>query len=320
MERGTERALRRAGHVTTLIDDRRARRLVGPRLLQRWALARAKEFNADFVLLSKCEALAPETVARIIHGRSNAMWYHDAQWYKDTDRPDIAHIVTIGKLARTFFVSGFENEWRALGLPAKFLPSCADVGITPVAPEPEFASDIAFVGTGYDPSRAAFLIEIAKKHNVRVWGRGWEEWRDSLSWSGRAVQGRDFASVCSSSKILLGVNPARYANESGNTTSDRTWMVIIAGGFYLAQGTSELTKMLGDDDHCVWYDDLASCLRQCDYYLNNAPARDRIKRQGEAFVRQYHTFDQRIHNLLSGEEFVNPLEKHSYAEPDTRGR
>src|SRR5688572_316656 len=195
MERGTERALRRAGHVTRLIDDRRVRRLVGRRLVQQWALARAKEFNADFVLLSKCEALTPETVARIIDGKSNAMWYHDAQWFKNTDRPDIAHIVTIGKLARTFFVSGFENEWRALGLAAKFLPSCADAGITPVAPQPEFASDVAFIGTGYDPSRAAFLIEIAKKYNVKVWGRGWEEWRESLSWSGRPVHDRDFAAV-----------------------------------------------------------------------------------------------------------------------------
>jgi hypothetical protein len=26
------------------------------------------------------------------------------------------------------------------------------------------------------------------------------------------------------------------------------------------------------------------------------------------FVRQHHTFDQRIHNLLSGEEFHNPLD------------
>jgi len=25
------------------------------------------------------------------------------------------------------------------------------------------------------------------------------------------------------------------------------------------------------------------------------------------FVRDHHTFDQRIHNLLSGEEFHNPL-------------
>lgn len=307
MEKGTERALRRAGHVTRLIDDRRTRRLVGWRLTQRWVLSRARRFRADFVLLSKCHALAPETVAQIIDGKSNAMWYHDAQWHKSTYRPDIAHVVRIGKLSQTFFVSGFQREWAALGLPAKFLPSCADADIRPVAPRKRYASDVAFIGTGYDPSRASFLLKVAKRHDLKVWGRGWEEWRKPLNWSGRPVKGKEFAAVCSSSRIVLGVNPARYTGQSGNTTSDRTWMVIMAGGFFLGQGTPELKQMLREGDHCAWYDDVDSCISRCAYYLENAAARERIRREGQVFVREHHTFDQRIHNLLSGEEFVNPL-------------
>ena len=307
MEKGTERALRRAGHTTRLIDDRRAKRLIGSKLTQRWALSHARRFKPDFVFLSKCPALTPETVATIIEGKPNAMWYHDAQWHKSTYRPDIAHIVKIGKLTKTFFVSGFEREWAALGLPAKFLPSCADADIRPVPVKKAFASDVAFIGTGYDPARANFLLKIAKKHDLRVWGRGWEEWRKPLNWSGRAVEGKEFAAVCSSSKILLGVNPARYTADSGNTTSDRTWMVILAGGFFLGQGTPALKQMLREGDHCAWYSDVESCLAQCAYYLENAAQRERIRREGQGFVRQYHTFDQRIHNLLSGEAFHNPL-------------
>jgi hypothetical protein len=307
MERGTERALRRAGHKTKLIDDRRAKRLIGHKLTQRWALSRAKSFKADFVLLSKCQALTVDTVAEIINGKQNSLWYHDAQWFKNTYRPDIAHVIKIGKLSQTFFVSGFEKEWAALGLPAKFLPSCADASIKPVAPKKRFGSDIAFIGTGYDASRANFLLKVAQKYDFRVWGRGWEEWRKPLNWSGRAVTGKDFAAVCSSSNILLGVNPARYVGDSGNTTSDRTWMVILAGGFFLGHGTPELKHMLREGDHCAWYKDIDSCLSQCGYYLTNTAARERIRREGQAFVRQYHTFDQRINNLLSGESFVNPL-------------
>jgi hypothetical protein len=307
MERGTQRALRRAGHVTKLIDDRRAKRLIGFKLTQRLVLSQAKRFKADFVLLSKCQALAPDTVAEIIAGKSNAMWYHDAQWFKNTYRPDVAHIIKIGKLSQTFFVSGFEKEWAALGLPAKFLPSCADIAIKPVKPQKKFGSDVAFIGTGYDPSRANFLLKVAKKCDLRVWGRGWEEWRKPLHWSGRPVAGKDFAAVCSSSKILLGVNPARYVGDSGNTTSDRTWMVILAGGFFLGQGTPELKHMLRDGDHCAWYKDIDSCLERCAYYLENSAARERIRREGQVFVRHYHTFDQRIHNLLHAEAFVNPL-------------
>jgi hypothetical protein len=306
MESGTERALKRAGHKTLLVDDRRAKRTIGHKLTQRWVLSQARRFKPDFVILSKCLALDLDTVATIIEGKPNSMWYQDPQWYKSTYRPDIAHIVAVGKLAQTFFVSGFDAEWRALGLRAKFLPAAGDRDLKPVPPKKRYHSDVSFIGTGYDPSRAQFLLKIAKKYDIKVWGKGWEEWRRPLNWSGRPVEGNEFAAVCSSSNISLGVNPDR-AKGGMSYTSDRTWMVILAGGFYLGQGTPGLTEMLRGGDHCAWYTDADSCLAQIDYYLKNSAQRERVRREGQVFVRSNHTFDQRIHNLLSGEAFVNPL-------------
>jgi hypothetical protein len=306
MERGTERALRRDGHKTLLIDDKRAARVLGRKFTQRWALSRAKKFNPDFVFLGKCHGLDIETVATILDGKPNSMWYHDPQWYKSTYRPDIAHIIAVGKLTQTFFVSGFDDEWRALGLPAKFLPSAADRDIRPVPRKKKYESDVSFIGTGYDPSRAQFLLKIAKRYDFKVWGKGWDEWRKPLNWSGRPVEGVEFSAVCSSSKISLGVNPDR-ARGGSTYTSDRTWMVILGGGFYLGHGTPGLTGMLREGDHCAWYKDIESCLAQIGYYLENSAARERIRREGQVFVREHHTFDQRIHNLLSGEAFINPL-------------
>lgn len=235
MESAVERAFQRAGHKTLLIDDRRARRVVGRRLTQRWALRHARRFRPDFVFLSKCLALDPETVDAIIgSGRvPNAMWYHDPQWYRDLDRPDVSHVATIGRLAGTFFVTGFDSEWRAHGLPAKFLPAAGDSRIHGEPLDRKYLSDVAFIGTGYDPDRANLLLAVAGKHDVRVWGLGWEEWRESLRWSGHPVEGRDFSRVCSSASITLGINPTRAAG--GTTyTSDRTWMVILAGAFISA--------------------------------------------------------------------------------------
>jgi hypothetical protein len=306
MEKCTERALRRDNHKTLLIDDKRAARVLGRKLTQRWALAKARSFKPDFVFLGKCHGLDIETVATILQGKPNSMWYHDPQWYKSTFRPDIAHIIAVGKLTQTFFVSGFDAEWRALGLPAKFLPSAADRDIKPVPPKKVFKSDVSFIGTGYDSTRAQFLLKVAKKYDLKVWGQGWQEWRKPLHWRGRAVHGKEFAAVCSSSSISLGINPARA--KGGTTyTSDRTWMVILGGGFYLGQGTPGLTELLREGDHCAWYKDIESCLEKIDYYLKNSAARERIRREGQVFVRDHHTFDQRIHNLLSGEEFHNPL-------------
>lgn len=305
MEKCTERALRRAGHKTLVIDDRRANRLIGRALTQRWVLSRSRQLKADFVILGKCHGLDLETVQTILDGKPNSMWYHDPQWFRSAYRPDIAHIIAVGKLTQTFFVSGFDNEWRALGLPAKFLPSAADRDLKPVPPSKKFHSDVSFIGTGYDPSRAEFLVKIAKKYDLKVWGKGWEEWRKPLNWSGRSVEGREFAAVCSSSRISLGINPDR-AKGGSTYTSDRTWMVILAGGFYLGQASAGLTEMVREGQHCAWYKDVDSCLDKIGYYLENSASRERIKREGEMFVRHHHTFDQRIHNLLSGEAFVNP--------------
>jgi hypothetical protein len=51
MEKCTERALERDGHKTLLIDDKRAARIIGRKLAQKWALTQARRFKPDFVFL-----------------------------------------------------------------------------------------------------------------------------------------------------------------------------------------------------------------------------------------------------------------------------
>jgi NAD(P)-dependent dehydrogenase (short-subunit alcohol dehydrogenase family) len=303
MEAATASALRRAGHETLILDDRRLKRAIGRRMTQHLVRARARRFQPDFVFLSKCLALDLETVRKLIAGIDNAMWYHDPQWFRDTNRPDIAHIAAVARLAETFFVTGFDAEWRALGMNAKFLPAAGDAAITPVAPVPQFSSDVAFIGTGYDQTRAQLLLDVAKRYDVRVYGPAWDQWRTELNWNGRSVEGKEFAQVCSSASVTLGINPSRAAG--GVTyTSDRTWMVILAGAFYLGQGTPGVTQFLRDGEHCAWYSDTADCIAKLDMYLRDPDALERIRKQGERFVRANHTYDQRISNLISGEAWT----------------
>jgi spore maturation protein CgeB len=84
-------------------------------------------------------------------------------------------------------------------------------------------------------------------------------------------------------------------------------MVMLAGGFYLAQKTPGVAAMLREGEHCGFYSDAASCIEECGRFLSSASDREEIRRQGEKFVRANHTYDQRIANILEDREFVNPL-------------
>ena len=112
--------------------------------------------------------------------------------------------------------------------------------------------------------------------------------------------------MCSSSAITLGINPARAAG-GVSYTSDRTWMVMLAGGFHLAERTPGVAAMLRDGEHCAFYDDVQSCIESCATYLSSSARREEIRENGERFVRAHHTYDQRVSNILEGKRFMNPL-------------
>jgi spore maturation protein CgeB len=161
-------------------------------------------------------------------------------------------------------------------------------------------------GAGFAPERAEFLASVAAYLGagvrLRVWGSGWEEWRDQFEWGGRPVFGRDLSRVCSSSAIVLGVNPSRAAGATFYT-SDRLWMMVLGGGFYLGRRSPGLDRLLADGEHCAWYDDAAECVARARFYLDHPADRARIRDAGEQLVRARHTFDQRISYLLSGDEW-----------------
>lgn len=307
MEAAIHRALVRAGHEVLLFDDRRSARLVGHALTQARARRVARKFAPDFVFLSKCLRLDLETVAGVVRGRPNAMWYHDPQWHRDLAHPEIAHIAAVGRMAEVFFVTGFVNEWRAHGLPAAFLPAAGAAEIVPVAPDPAQRCTLAFIGAGYDPARAEFLLRVSTELQTRVYGPGWDAWQGRLQWNGGEVAGQAFATACSSADFTLGILPARAA---GATTyaSDRMWMVILAGGLYLGPWASGVESLLRDGEHCFWYEGVDACIERVRSLLPDAARRAAVRAAGEAFVRAHHTYDARIPFLLERRAWVNPLD------------
>jgi spore maturation protein CgeB len=99
------------------------------------------------------------------------------------------------------------------------------------------------------------------------------------------------------------VNPTKAASAT-TYASDRMWMVILGGGFYLGARTPGVDRMLLDGVHCGWYSNLGECIQLTRRYLADRKERERVRAAGEAFVRTHHTYDQRVEHLLSGDAFT----------------
>jgi hypothetical protein len=235
------------------------------------------------------------------------MWYMDPQWFREIDRWDVGHVLEVARMADTFHVSGFEDEWVRLGTNAKFLPAAGDQAIVPVPRDPDYAAQAAFVGRGYDADRAEFLARIKRAGvHLRTWGQAWDPWAKDVGWTGRVVEGEEFSKVCSSSDVTLGIHPTRAAGAT-NYTSNRVWITCLGGGFYLGPRTPGIDALLKGGEHCDYYDDVDDCIARIKRWSEDPVGREQVRAAGEAFVRRHHTFDDRAKHILSGERWVSPL-------------
>lgn len=301
-----DRAFRRAGHTTLLVDDSRLQRTIGRAATQQWIRFRVERFKPDFVLLSRCRGLELDTIDALVRGRESAMWCSDAQWHRYVaTRDDMRHVADVARMASRLWVPEFVDEWRALGFDARWLPFAGDRDIRPVPSNRSFAADVAFLGSGNDAERARFMITLSRYVRLRIWGDGWGPWRDQLEWAGPPVQGRDFAAVCSSSRSTLGVNASGAPDVPFYT--DRMFLVMLAGGFYVGAGGRHASRMLAGDEHCAWYSSLDDCLSQVRHYVEDPATRNRVRARGERFVREHHTYDQRVGHFLTGAPYTPPL-------------
>ena len=304
------RTLKRLGHVVAHADDRRLRQRIGRRAGSEYIRARTKLFRPDRIIMAKPHDVETDVIADICEATPAVMWYRDL-----TVPPDPALIERAPFFDTVFLTAGGQAaEWERLGARrALFLPDCADPHYEKPMPKvAEWDCDIAFIGRGhqYDDHRVQFLLELAGRYHVRVWGQAWEAAASQLHWNGEQAYGEDFGRVCASARVVLGAHvKSQLEHRIHGYQSNRMVKVLAAEGFYAGHATPGMRELFVDGEHCVWYDDDAQLYRMLDRYLGDAAARDRVRRQGRAFLLQHHTFENRLHNLLTGEPWVNPLEQ-----------
>lgn len=188
------------------------------------------------------------------------------------------------------------------------------IGFEPVHYYPDTAAhDVVFQGNAYSDVRKEFgRVLTALPYDIGLYGRGWERA------SGETLYAFDRAgALCRNAKITVGDN--QYGD--AGFVSNRLFETLGHGGFLLHQHVPELEALTGlvSGLHYVAFTDLDDMRQKIAYYLDPAheTERERIRRDGQAFVQSRHSFDARVHELfttllpvLSGDDLNVRSESH----------
>lgn len=305
VEAWIERAIARAGHSTTLVNQHRTFFTLGSRATGAWLGLRRAAFRPDLIVLGKAIGIPPKLLSGWTERMPTVMWYRDLRV-----PPDEAILERAREVETLFLTAGGQVEdFRAAGVRrVLYLPDGVDPAVDrPGRIVPELECDVAFLGT-YDAYRANLLGRIAKRFRLLTFGRRWKRWADQVSWAGRAIHGSEFGDVCVSARIVLGIEQGfQMKAHIPSYTSNRMFRVVAAGGFFLGYGSQGARALLRDGEHCAYYDDEDHALERIEYYLTHDAERERIRTAGRAFILGHHTLDHRVPNLLTRSAWMNPL-------------
>ena len=204
-----------------------------------------------------------------------------------------------------FQTDGYGNAevYRNLRINRYELHQAADVQhdipkeITPEDVE-RFVANVSFAGSLYTDRR--------REINKRLYAMECDDYKyygnQALrSGGGKEIWGQDFAKMCYLSKIVIGDN---HTNDVAGYWSDRVYLTLGCGGFFLTSYVPGLEKKFINHGHLVWYNDLDEMEELINYYLPREAERKVIAKNGYEFVRTNHTYDNRI------QEFTNVIKEY----------
>ena len=236
---------------------------------------------------------------------------HTETWSKfivNTGRPDY------------MFTHDYDSTelYRRIGIPSSYLPfACHPDWQKAHIPLEEFSSDISLIAT-YKPwidTEESYRIKSLKKllypliengFEVNVWGPGWVEHRNQLSFEipEKCLRGpidyKDISKVYSSSKIVLGIQ-----NADGLLTQ-RTYESLACGSFLLTTDSPAVHRHFTVGEHLLTSMNPEDTVQLANYYLKHSKKRRAISSKGKTYVREHHTYVHRIEEMVKK---INPYLK-----------
>jgi spore maturation protein CgeB len=261
---------------------------------EHWIQDQIESFQPDIIFIYSRDI--PLGVLRHIAGGS----IKTVLYYEDMADEISTALVQLGRLVDFFLATnqGLIKDYRRAGIvnPIYFVGACDRYDHRPRKPLlPVWKSDIAFIGRARpDETRVTLTRKLDERFEVKVYGRSWQEFgiRATL----KSVTPRGYGLICSGAKIVLG---ADITSEVEGYWSNRLWLTLGCGGFFLTRYVKGMEKYFENKKHLVWYHDEQECMDLAEAYLARPRERQRIAMAGHRLVHEQHTFHHFVDRVIS---------------------
>ena len=203
------------------------------------------------------------------------------------------------------------GAYRALGLPAEFMPFACNPAIhCRRPPDPRFRHDLALIAHNTlapaGSHRPGCLLNLLLPfleggYDLAVWGCGWEkpfagDFKLPRSLYHGVLSYEDSIRAASSARIVLG---PQWEEESPTQVSCRTFETLGAGAFLLTSDVPGIQRFFIPGAHLEVTHSPACTKNIVDKYLGDNGARQIIAAQGQAKAYAEHTYLHRAQQLIA---------------------
>ena len=191
---------------------------------------------------------------------------------------------------------GEVSVYQKRGVNASFITGGCDPDAHRIVKNPDkfYHSDVAFIGKPNTPERAAFMQEIARRFDLKLWGAGWEKF--GLKAAAKDAYASDYRNICAGAKIILGWNIDPTVDLY---FSNRTWYTLGCGGFLLTVYSPSMEELFGRGVHLDWFESTQECCDKIEYYLQHPVERRKIARTGYELAHREYSYEKMVERILN---------------------
>lgn len=250
--------------------------------------------------LEQAHAAQRDLLARAARAGTPTVGLHLDRWF-GLDRQGQVDVEPFFEVDLLYTADGgHDDEWARRSIDHRWMPPA----ISAVEARREgrvlsqYRADVAFVGNwsryhAEYPQRRELVGSLRNhyRNRFKAWPRG-----------SRAVRGQDLADLYRTAKVIVGdscLAPATDGEPIRRYWSDRIPETLGRGGFLLHPWVDGIDEQFVDGLHLRLYHDRRELVSLIDEYLADGDARRSIADAGRDHVREHHTYENRIEQIVN---------------------